>query len=143
MLTKTRADELRTIGQQLVATARRLIVETLGADGDEATVERQLVTVRAWASGLDRATYEAHQAEGGVYVQSKPPDDIVVAMEHNNEELQRAHEATRLTVRTHIQPNRAPPNPRAPKISSPISPQLEELLDKPPALGPSGQWDAP
>ena len=59
----TRAEELRAIGGQLVATARRLVTEELGEGADEATVERYLATVRSWASGLDRATYEA-QAGG-------------------------------------------------------------------------------
>ncbi len=102
----SRADELRMIGQQLVATAQRLIAEALGDDGDVAVVEHQLVTVRAWASSLDGATYEAHAADGGVYIQSKPSDDVIQAMERGNEEVQRAQEATRLMVRYHIQPKR-------------------------------------
>ena len=140
---ETRTDELRAIGQQLVATARRLVVEEIGDDGDEATVEQQLVTVQAWASGLDRATYEAHEAEGSVHVQSRLPDDVAVAMERGNEELQRAREATRLMVRYHIQPKQ--------RIAQPIGADdlvadltvAQDLLDNPPALSPSSQWDAP
>jgi hypothetical protein len=56
---ETRAGELRTIGRQLAATARRLVAEALGEDGDEEAVEEQVVTVRAWAAGLDRATCDA------------------------------------------------------------------------------------
>ena len=140
---ETRAYELRGIGQQLVATARRLVVEALGDGHDEAVVEQQLVTVRAWASGLDRATYEAHQAEGGIYVQSRPPDDVAVAMQRNNEELQRAHEATRLMVRYHMQPIQGTVEPVSAEDLAADLAVAQELLDNPPALTPSGQLDAP
>jgi hypothetical protein len=60
---ETRVYELRMIGQELVARARRLVEEALG-DVDDIFIEEQLVTVRAWASGLDRSTYDAHEAEG-------------------------------------------------------------------------------
>jgi hypothetical protein len=140
---ETRTAELRTIGQQLVATARRLVVEALGDDCDEATVEQQLVSVRAWASGLDRATYEAHQTEGGVYVQSRPPNDIVVAMERDNEGLQRVHEAMRLMVRYHIQPKQGTAQPMSAEDLVTDLAVAQELLDNPPTLSPSGQWDAP
>jgi hypothetical protein len=43
----TRAEELRAIGGQLVAAARRLVTEALGEDADEETVERYLATVRS------------------------------------------------------------------------------------------------
>ena len=139
----SRADELRMIGQQLVATARRLIVEALGDDGDEAVVEEQLVTVRSWASGLDRATYEAHEAEGGVYVQSKPPNEIVEAMQRGNEEVQRAQEATRLMVRYYIQPRQGAAEPMSAEDLAADLAVAQELLENPPALNPGGQWDAP
>ena len=80
----TRADELRAIGGQLVATARRLVTEALGDGADEATVERYLATVRSWASGLDRATYEARQAEGGI-----------LRSEHAARRCRRSHAARR------------------------------------------------
>jgi hypothetical protein len=140
---ETRADELCTIGQQLVATARRLVIEALGDDGDEATVEQQLVTVRAWASSLDRATYEAHQAEGAVYVQSRPPDDIAASMQRDNDELQRAHEATRLMVRYQIQPKQGTAQPVGAEDLIADLAVAQELLDNPSALSPGGQWDAP
>ena len=140
---ETRQDELRAIGQQLVETTRRLVVEALGDERDDAVVEQQLVTVRAWASGLDRAAYEAHQAEGGVYVQSRPPDDVVVAMQRDNEELQRAHEATRLMVRYHVKPKQGNAEPVSAEDLAADLAVAQELLDNPPALTPTGQWDAP
>ncbi len=140
---ETRADELRTIGQQLVATARRLVAEALGEDGDETAVEEQVVTVRAWAAGLDRATYEAHQEEGGIYFQSRPPDDIAVAMQPGNQELQRAQEATRLMVRYHVQPRQGTAQPLAAEELTTDLAVAQDLLDNPPELSPSGQWDVP
>jgi DNA-binding transcriptional ArsR family regulator len=140
---ETRADELRTIGQQLVETMRRLVVEALGEDGDEATVEKELVTVRAWAAGLDQATYEAHQAEDVVYVESRPPDDIVEAMQRKNEELRGAQEATRLMVRYHIRPRQGTAQPITAEDLITDLAVAQELLDNPPALSPTGKWDAP
>jgi hypothetical protein len=100
-----RADELRMIGQQLVETARRSVMEILG-EVDERVVAEQIVTVRAWASGLDRASYTAHDAEGGVYIQSTPPDDVVKAMERGSAEIHRAQQSTRLFVRYLVKPKK-------------------------------------
>ena len=72
-----RAAELRTLGETLVANARRLIGQehehgpTEVASGTE-FAEQQLVQVRAWASTLDRDRYETHKAKDGFYVQAKP-----------------------------------------------------------------------
>jgi hypothetical protein len=138
-----RVEELRTIGQQLVATARRVVAEALGEDGDEAAVEDQVITVRAWAAGLDRATYEAHQEEDGVYIQSRPPDDIALAMQRGNEELQRAHEATRLMVRYHVQPRQGTTQPLTAEDLIADLAVAQDLLDNPTELSPGGQWDVP
>jgi hypothetical protein len=140
---ETRAGELRAIGQQLVATARRLIAEAPGDDAAAAPTERWLVTVRAWASGLDRATYEARQEEGGLYIQSTPPDDIAAALKRDGEDLRRAGEATRLMVRYHVQPSQGTALPLGAEELAADLAVAEELLDKPPALAPSGQWDVP
>jgi DNA-binding transcriptional ArsR family regulator len=139
----SRADELRSVGQQLVATGRRLIVEALGDDGDEALVEEQLVSVRAWASGFDRATYEAHEAEGGISIQSRPSDDIAQAMQRGNEEMQRTQEATRLLVRYYIQPRQGTAEPMSAEDLAADLAAAQELLEHPPALNLGGQWDAP
>jgi DNA-binding transcriptional ArsR family regulator len=139
----SRVDELRSVGQQLVATARRLIVEALGDDGDEALVEEQLVTVRAWASGFDRATYEAHEAEDGIFIQSRPSDDIAQAMQRGNEEVQRTQEATRLLVRYYVQPRQGTAEPISAEGLAADLAVAQDLLENPPALNPGGQWDAP
>jgi hypothetical protein len=139
----TRADELRAIGGQLVAAARRVATEALGEGADEATAERLLATVRSWASGLDRATYEARQAEGGIYVQSTPPDDVAAALRHNSEELARAGEATRLMVRYHIEPLKGTALPLSAEDLAADLAVAEHLLDSPPDYSPGDPWDAP
>ncbi|MFJ5609301.1 hypothetical protein ACIQCJ_07935 [Streptomyces sp. NPDC093221] len=98
-----RADELRLIGQRLVATARRLIEEEFG-EIDETAVQEQLAAVRAWASALDRSTYQAQQVEGGLEIQSMPPNDVVEALQARNAESAHAHEAMRLNVRYYVNP---------------------------------------
>ncbi|HUZ53141.1 MAG TPA: hypothetical protein VMU94_11510, partial [Streptosporangiaceae bacterium] len=138
-----RADELRAIGGQLVAAARRVATEALGAGADEAAAERFLATVRSWASGLDRATYEAQQAEGGIYVQSTPPDDVAAALRHNGEELERAGEATRLMVRYYIEPLKGTALPLSAEDLAADLLVAEQLLDSPPDYSPGGPWDAP
>ena len=139
----TRAEELRAIGGQLVATAHRVATEALGEGADEATVERFLATVRSWASGLDRATYEARQAEGGIYVQSTPPDDVAAALRRNGEELERAGEATRLMVRYYIEPLKGTAPPLSAEDLAADLAVAERLLDSPPEYSPGGPWDAP
>jgi hypothetical protein len=139
----TRADELRSIGVQLVAAAHREVTKALGDGGDEATVERYLATVRSWASGLDRATYEARQAEDGIHVQSTPPDDVAAAMRHSGEELERAGEATRLMVRYHIEPRKGTGMPLSAESLETDLAVAEQLLDSPPEYSPGGPWDAP
>ncbi|AUG76091.1 hypothetical protein CFP65_1181 [Kitasatospora sp. MMS16-BH015] len=137
-----RADELRLLGSGLIANARRLFEEEFG-ESAESTVQEQLATVRAWASGLDRGTYQAQQVEGGLEIQSTPPSDVVEALQARNVETARAREAMRLNVRYYV-------NPKTGKAEAIDSDELvadlaaaRELLENPPDLGPSSQWDAP
>ena len=139
----TRAAELRATGQQLIANARRLAAEVPGDEAGQAAAERWLVSVRAWASGLDRATYQARQEEGAVYIQSTPPGDVTAAMERDGEDLRRAGEATRLMVRYHVQPSQGTAEPLSADDLAADLAIARELLDNPPALGPTGQWDMP
>jgi hypothetical protein len=138
-----RADELRVIGGQLVSAARRIAEEALDAGADEAAAEHLLATVRSWASGLDLATYDARQAEGGIYVESTPPDDVAAALRHSGEGIERAGEATRLMVRYYIEPLKGTaPAPSAEDLAADLG-VAEELLDSPPDYSPGGPWDAP
>lgn len=138
----SRVDELRLIGHQLVATARRLAQAAL-ADVDAAVVEEQLVTVRAWASGLDRSTYEAHEAESGLVIQSTPPDDIVQALQNGTVEVGRAQEASRLVVRYYVKPKRGTGESiDADDLNADLG-VAQELLENPPAFHSEDKWDAP
>ncbi len=137
-----RADELRIIGQELVETARRSVIEEL-VDVEEAAVDEQLVTVRAWASGLDRDTYEAQEAEEGVYIQSRPPDDIAQAIQRGSEDVQRAQEATGLMVRYYIRPKNGTAEPVSTEDLTADLAVAQELLENPPALSAGDHWDTP
>jgi len=140
---EARADGLRATGEQLVAAARLIAAEALDAGADEASTERLLTTVRSWASGLDRTTYEARQAEGGIYVQSTPPDDVATALQHNGEEMERAGEATRLMVRYYIEPLKGTALPPSAEDLAADLTVAEQLLDSPPDYSPGGPWDVP
>ncbi|MFC9635301.1 winged helix-turn-helix domain-containing protein [Streptomyces mirabilis] len=137
-----RTDELRLIGQQLVATARRLAEEDLG-ELDEPAVQEQLAAVRAWASSLDRSTYQAQQVEGGLEIQSSPPSDVVEALQARNIETARAQEAIRLSVRYYIDPKNGKDKPiSACDLVSDLA-SARELLANPPDPDPASQWDEP
>ena len=136
-----RTGELRMIGQRLVETARRLVLQEEPIDG--AAVEENLAMVRAWASGLDHATYETHEADEGVYIQSRPPDEIAEAMKRGNEEVQRAQEATRLIVRYYVQQKNGRVEPVSAEDLAADLTVARELLENPPALSAGDQWDTP
>lgn len=136
-----RTDELRLIGQRLVATARRLVEEEFN-EFDEPTVQEQLTPVRAWASILDRGTYQAQQVEEGLQIQSTPPQDVVEALQIRNVETARAQEAIRLSVRYYIDPKNGKDDAvDADDLVSDLA-VAQELLENPPGLDTSGQWDA-
>lgn len=144
-----RSAELRAVGERLIAKARRRIEVALETGGStEGTVEaggieRQLVTVRAWASGLDRDTYRAEQTEGGLLIQSRPSDEIVQAMEAGNQEVERSQTATRLMVRYYIEPKRRQPESvDAEDLAADLA-AARELLGTPPAISVGDPWDVP
>lgn len=98
-----RAAGLRALGGKLVANARRYLKPTrhdepTDAEADADDLSEHQLQVRAWASSLDRDTYQVHEAPNGIYIQAAPPEEIVQALEPSNEDLNRAQEATRLTV---------------------------------------------
>ncbi len=136
-----RSDELREIGERLVAAGRSLVLQADGTDA--ATLDEHLAPVRAWASALDRGTYEATATDEGVLIQSRPPADVVHVLEPGNVDIQRAPESTRLMLRYDA-------NRRGPAAEPFAADQLvadlaiaEDLLINPPALGASARWDVP
>lgn len=136
-----RADELRLIGQRLVSNARRLIEEAL--DVDAAAVEEQLVTVRSWASGLDRSTYKASETEDGLLIQSTPPDDITRALESGTVDVRRAQEFTRLIVRYYVNSKRGTAETIGAEDLAADLATAQELVEDPPAFHAGDRWDAP
>jgi len=142
-----RAAELRTIGEQLVANARRIVVSASDANASAAedvdpAAEEHLAAVRAWASSLDRDCYQAQQVDGGVRIQLAPPDDILRTLEPGNEDLQRGQEVTRLIVRYHIDPKRGRVNPVGGDDLVRDLASARDLLDQPPRLSAVPPWDA-
>jgi hypothetical protein len=138
----TRAEELRLVGQQLVATTRRLVEEAMPGS-DAAAIEEELVTVRAWASGLDRSTYTTEPTDDGLVVQSTPPEEVVRAMEPRNADIRRAQDSTRLIDRYHIKLRRGDAEPvSADELVADLA-VAQELLTKPSDLDTAYQWDAP
>ncbi|MDZ7799993.1 MAG: ATP-binding protein [Trueperaceae bacterium] len=117
-----RASELRGVGEQLIANARRLASNAprdgRESDEDEA-LQQELTTVRAWASTLDRDTYRMEQAEDGVYIQSVPPEEIVEALERASAAPRRTQDAMRLASRYALKP----------KMSASQSISADELVE--------------
>ena len=142
-----RAAELRALGETLVANARRHIESTRDDEPTEAAVdtgdsiEQQLVQVRAWASNLDRDRYQAHEAPDGLYIQAKPREDIVQALQHSNEDLERAQEATRLVVRYSIESKKECPEAIGPDGLAADIANARKLLENPPSLRAHDPWD--
>jgi DNA-binding transcriptional ArsR family regulator len=138
-----RADELRETGRKLVASARRLAAAAPADEASQAAADQWLANVRAWAAGLDRSTYQVRREEGAIYIQSTPPGDITAARERNGEELRLAGESTRLMVRYHVQPSQGTAIPLTAEDLAADLAVAGDLLASPPALAPTGPWDAP
>jgi hypothetical protein len=137
-----RADELRLVGQQLVATMRRLVEEEM-AGSDATEIEEELVTVRAWASGLDRNTYTMQSTDDGIVVLSTPPEEAVRAMEPRNVDIQRSQNTMRLIHRYYIKPRRGDAEPiTADELVADLA-VARELLASPSELDTAYRWDAP
>ena len=144
---ETRAAELKAVGERLVNNTRRLVNNAYeggeATDADKATLEEQLAPVHAWASGLDRDTYEARRTDTGLYIQSHPPDDVVQALQRSNEELQRGQEAMRLFVGSHVEPKKGVTlDLSSTDLAADLS-AARDLLNNPPARAIGGPWDAP
>ena len=144
---KKRAMELRALGEKLVTNARRHFVssrddELAESEADAGgSIEKKLVPVRAWASCLDRATYQAHEASDGLYIHSTPPDDVLQALEPSKEDLERVQDANRLVVRYHIDPKKkGAPAIRYDELASDIA-TARKLIENPPSLEGHDSWD--
>lgn len=139
-----RAAELRAIGDRLVDGARRRTSHPINDESgslDEATNEEQLLTVRAWASGLDSDTYQLTETQEGIYIQSRPPADVVHGLAQVTEDIHRAQEATKLMVRYRIEPKRHLITTLSAKEFVTDLAMARDLLLNPPKLAAADPWD--
>ena len=144
-----RAAELRQLGQALVANARREINLTWGGEPTEAqagtvdAAKQELAQARAWASSLDRDSYQFREAPAGLIVQPTPSKDIVGALQHSTEDLESAQEAIRLEVRYYVEFQREREDaPSYEKLGDDIA-VAQTLLENPPSLTAAAPWDVP
>ena len=106
-----RASVLLAIGEILVDRARSSIEKERDADKtvddglEDAEMDLELATVRAWASCLDRDSFRIHETPDGMYIGPTPPEAVVQALQHGGEAAGHAEEAMRLLVRYYV--NRA------------------------------------
>ena len=141
-----RAAELRALGEKLVANARRHIESIRDEDPTEAetdtgdSIEQRLLTVRAWASSLDRDSYQALEVSGGLSIQATPPEDVVQALQHSNEGLQRVKEETRLFVRYCIKPKKGCTEPIGPEELVADVATVRKLLENPTSFRVHDPW---
>lgn len=138
-----RAEDLRQVAQLLVQRAEQEIRSAVPGI-DDAEVERQLVSVRGWASGMDRDTYGAEATEDGqVIIQSTPPETLLNALQSGSVDIRRGQEAMRLFAEYHINPKKGIAEPRPAETLIADLKSAEQLLAEPPALSARGMWDAP
>ena len=142
-----RAVQLRALGETLVANARRYI-ELTRSDEPPATkadtgnsIDEELAPVRAWASRLDRDTYQAHEAPDGLYIQATPPDDVVQALAESSEDLKRTQQATRLVVRYYVDPTKGNAAAITPDELAEDIAAAQRLLENPLSLRVHNVWD--
>ena len=144
-----RAADLQALAGTLVETARRGIAKEHDADPIEEEdnggedIEQQLATVRVWASSLDQTKFQVCETSDGLYVQAVPSAEVIEALQHGNEELERATEQIRLTARYFIKPNKAyveviDPNELMADLAS-----ARKLLENPPSLSAHAPFDMP
>ena len=134
-----RAEELRLVGQQLVDKTRRRI-ELLG-DDLRADVEMELITVRAWASGLDRSSYSMTETDEGWLVESQPPHEVAAVLSAGMSWMVRSQEAMRLTLRYHVKRENGTAEPVTIDDLVADLDSAVALLNDPPELDAMG-WDA-
>ena len=144
-----RRSQLIKVGDKLVANARRDFESARVEDQTDQTAdvsgptEQRLAVVRLWASSLDHRTYEAYDAPGGLYVQSKPPDDAIQALDPSNEELERVQATSRLVVRYHIGRKTGDAGGVGPDELTTDLTMARGLLENPPSHGVLDPWEVP
>ena len=144
-----RVQELQTLGETLVERASHIIEQVDEADATELEangskdIERQLATVRAWASSLDRDQYQVREAPEGLVIQATPPEEVLQALQDNNDELERVGEEFRLINRYSLKRNGADSEViKSEELAADIT-TARELLEAPTSFSAIRPWDVP
>lgn len=138
-----RADGLRQIGEQLVARAIAPTSSDAQPDGSARPSEddEEITVVRAWASTLDRSTYSTQEQGDHIVVQSTPPQDVLDALESDNEDLRRGNDALQIQMRYFraADPRRRDAPPTATELAEDLLTAAQLVVDPPvrSAAGPS------
>ena len=144
-----RAADLQALAGTLVERARRELEQDLNdnATEDEANdgedVEQMLATVRAWASCLDSSSFQVHEVPDGLHIQPTPPEEVVQALRHDNEELGRVEEESRLTNRYFYKRNELDYKAIGPDELVVDIGTARTLLKNPTSLSAHNPWDVP
>ena len=147
--TNERAADLQALAGTLVERARREIEQGHGVDATEdelnsdEDIERQLAKFRVWASNLDRGRFKFYEAPDSLYIQVTPPEEVVQALQHDNEELARVAEENRLTDRYFFQRNEADYEAIGPNELVADLGTARMLLENPPSISIYHPWDVP
>ena len=144
-----RAADLQALAGTLVEKARREIeqeygdiaTEDLTYDGED--VEQLLATVRVWASCLDRSSFQVHEVPDGLHIQPTPPEEVVQALRHDNEELARVAEESRLTNLYFVKRNGADSKAIGPDELVVDIGTARTLLENPTSLSAHHPWEVP
>lgn len=142
-----RIEELRAVGEALVENARQLVEirkdrETAEIDSGTHTDDGELVTMaRAWASSLDRGSYQIQKTIDGYRVESTPPADVVQALQESTGEVEGTSEVTRLFVRYSVDPKKE--NAAAIGVDELVADlaAVRTLLETPPPLESHDSWN--
>ena len=142
-----RAEELRALGEKLVANASHHLEPARDGEPTEAITDagdstgHQIAQVRAWASSLYRDAYQVHEAADGLYIQATPPEDVVQALEPSSRELERVLEASRLFVRYSIDLKEEHGQPIGPDELVADVAAAKRLFENPPSQRAHDPWD--
>lgn len=143
-----RAAELRSVGDKLVENARREFSSTRSTnpDGDEQAARdalaEQLITVRNWASALDRSTYRVESVPGGYQISAEPPPDVAEALKDSAEDLERMEDEARLKLRYYgLFAEQSTSSLSSEDLDADLA-TAQRLLERPSRLGPSFRWEA-
>ncbi len=143
-----RAAELRSVGDKLVENARREFSSTRSTnpDGDEQAARdalaEHLITVRNWASALDRSTYRVESVPGGYQISAEPPPDVAEALKDSAEDLERMEDEARLKLRYYgLFAEQSTSSLSSEDLDADLA-TAQRLLERPSRLGPSFRWEA-